>query len=247
MQAQVHGGWQRFPELAFLQLAVPGEHEYPARSPTQPIGDHHAFGFRHAHPERSGIRLNVRRLDMRMPGQPVQSPERMELLFVHHAERNQYRVQRRRVVAFRGEKQIAPVRSLVQIAQLVQIDPAHDVERAETRADVARPGLRNHVERVDPGERGERARVVDRIQAGASQTHELRHRHIVERIARDDVELLFTHTNSFERFPYPFITKTRSSRSPPFDKLGAGAGGERSRTVLRALRDFVIRRRSNSH
>src|SRR5437899_4788563 len=133
---------------------------------------------------------------MRMAGTSVQPAERMQLVLLEASKRNQHRVQRRGIVALRREEDVTLARPLLQVAHLVQEDPAHDVERAEARADVARPGLRDHVERVDPVERRKRARVVDRIQNGATETHELRNRHVVERVARDDVELLFTHEKS---------------------------------------------------
>src|SRR5262245_51971557 len=108
-----------------------------------------------------------------MPRESVQAPKRVQLLFVEASERDQHRIQRRRVVALRREEQIALIRSFLEVAQLVQKYPAHDVERAEARAEVARPGLRDHVERVDAAEGRERARVVDRIEARRAQPREL--------------------------------------------------------------------------
>ena len=89
------------------------------------------------------------------------------------AETDQHRVERRRVVPLRREEDVARRRPLVEIAQLVEEQPAHDLERAEARADVARPGAGNHVERVDARQRGERC-AARRRDAGASAAAETR-------------------------------------------------------------------------
>jgi hypothetical protein len=98
-QAQVCGRAQRFPELAFLQFAVAREHEYAPRCSAKPVGERHALGLRDAHPQRTGIGLHERRLDVGMSRQSMQAPKLMELVFRQQAKADEHVVQRRRVVA----------------------------------------------------------------------------------------------------------------------------------------------------
>ena len=160
-EAAIGGRAERFPELAFLQLAVAGEHEDAALDAGQTIGQHDALGLRDAHAQRAGVGLDVRRLDVRVSGQPVQTAELMQLLFGKQAQPDQHVVERGRVVALRREEDVGRLRALVEIAHLVEEQPAHDVERAEARADVAGPRAGDHVERVDASQRRERARPRD--------------------------------------------------------------------------------------
>ena len=124
--------------------------------PASRLAMRHALGLRDAHAERAGVGLDVRRLDVRMAGQAVQPAQLVELLGRQQPEADQHRVERRRVVPLRREEDVAGRRALVEIAHLVQEQPAHDLERAEAGADVARPGARDHVERVDARQRRER-------------------------------------------------------------------------------------------
>ena len=103
------------------------------------------------------------------PGSPCSRRSWCELLGRQQAEADQHRVERRRVVPLRREEDVAGRRALVEIAHLVQEQPAHDLERAEAGADVARPGAGDHVERVDARQRRERRAPCDRASAGASQ------------------------------------------------------------------------------
>jgi hypothetical protein len=86
-------------------------------------------------------------------------------------------VERRRVVTLRRKEDVAAVGSVVQIAQLVEEQPAHDLERAEAGADVARPRTRDHVERVDARQRRERGGLLRRRERCGPQPGELVHRH----------------------------------------------------------------------
>ena len=72
------------------------------------------------------------------PGQPVQPAQLVQLVGGQQAEADEHRVERRRVVPLRREEDVAAVRALVEIAHLVEEQPAHDLERAEAGADVAR-------------------------------------------------------------------------------------------------------------
>ena len=71
---------ERFPELPFLQFAVARQHEYASRRACLTVGDRHPFGFRNAHPERAGVCLDEWRLDVRMPRQPVQPSQLVQLV-----------------------------------------------------------------------------------------------------------------------------------------------------------------------
>ena len=66
-----------------------------------------ALCLRHAHAERTGVGLDVRRLDVRMPRQSVQPAQLVQHVFVEQAEADQHVVERRRVVALRREEDVA--------------------------------------------------------------------------------------------------------------------------------------------
>ena len=156
-EAARHRRAQRLPELPFLQLAVAGEHEDAARPAGQPVGQRHALGLGDAHAERAGVGLDVRRLDVRVARQAVQPPQLVERVGGQQAEADEHRVERRRVVPLRREEDVARLVALVEVAHLVEEQPAHDLERAEAGADVAGPGAGNHPERVDARQRREGA------------------------------------------------------------------------------------------
>ena len=98
---------------------------------------------------------------MRVAGQSVQTAQLVQLVF-RRAGRG--RSARCRAPARRGPSTRRRCRSLgalVEIAHLVQEQPAHDLERAEAGADVAGPRAGDHVERVDARQRRKRARPGD--------------------------------------------------------------------------------------
>ena len=64
---------QGLPELAFLELAVPGHDEHPAAAPGELLGERHAPGLGDAHPEGAGVGLHTGGGDVRVAGVP---PER---------------------------------------------------------------------------------------------------------------------------------------------------------------------------
>ena len=171
---------ERLPELPFLQLAVAGEHEDAARRTRQPVRERHPLGLRDAHAERTGVRLDVRRLDVRVSRQPANPAKLMELVCRKQTESDQHRIERRGVVPFRGKEDVAVVRPLVEIAQLVQEEPRHDLERAEAGADVSRPGARDHVQGVDARERRKGGGLRHGIAPRGDDTGELRDRDVAK-------------------------------------------------------------------
>jgi hypothetical protein len=154
-ESAVGGRSERLPELPFLQLPVTRQHEDAPRPPGQPVGDRHPLRLRDAHAERAGVGLHVRRLDVRMPGQPVQAAQLVQHVGRQQAEPDEHVVQRRGVVPLRREEEVGLPGPFLQVAHLVEEQPAHDLQRAEAGADVPRPGAGDHVERVQPRQRGE--------------------------------------------------------------------------------------------
>src|SRR5262245_22492931 len=100
-------------------------------------------------------------------------------------------------MALGREKDVADGWTLVEIADLVQKQPAHDVERAEARADVSRPRSRDHVEHIDPGERGEELRLRPRWQRSLQHAPEFGNGDAHQLVAGYLIELLFAHCASY--------------------------------------------------
>src|SRR5688572_21937544 len=98
----------------------------------------------------------------------------VQLVRRQQAETDENVVQRWRIVTLRRKKQVTRRRTLVEITQLVEKQPAHDLERAEAGADVAGPRTRNHVERVDPRQRGECPGALHGVDVRAAQSLEFR-------------------------------------------------------------------------
>ena len=192
-EAAIRGGRQRLPELPFLQLAVAGEHEDAALGAGEAVGQHHALRLRDAHAQRAGVGLDVWRLDMRVAGQAVQTAKLVQLVLGQQAKADQHVVERWCVVALRREEDVGMLGPLCEIANLVQEYPAHDLERAEARADVAGPRAGDHVERVDARQRREGARPRDVGDVRVEQAVELVNGHELklERFAL--VGLYITH------------------------------------------------------
>src|SRR5688572_9714449 len=202
-EATRHRRAERFPQLPFLKLAVAGEHEDAALAAGQTIGNRHALGLGNAHPERPCVRLDVRRFDMRVSGQSVQAAELVELVCRQQAQTDQHVVERRCVVALGREEDVTRRRALVEIAQLVQEEPAHDLERAEAGADMTRPRAGDHVERVDPRQRGKRTRAGGRRRVRIEQPTELAYRYVVEFERFALVCLQVTHSGTNPQLPTP--------------------------------------------
>ena len=90
------------------------------------------------------------------PGRPCRRRSWCSESSSEQPEADQHVVERRRVVPFDEKKMSHGLAPLVEIAHLVQEQPAHDLERAEAGADVPGPRARDHVERVDARQRGKR-------------------------------------------------------------------------------------------
>src|SRR5207244_7209870 len=99
-ELQVRGRAERLPELTFLQLAVAGQDEDAPRRAGQTVRKRHPLRLRDAHAERAGVRLDVRRLHVRMSGQSAKAAQLMKLLRGKQAEADQNRVERGCVMAF---------------------------------------------------------------------------------------------------------------------------------------------------
>jgi hypothetical protein len=168
------------PQLPLLQLAVTGQHENATRTPRQAVGQCHPLGLRDAHAQGSGVGLDIGGFDVRVPGQPVDAPETMHERWGQQAHADQHGVQRGRVVPFRREKDVARLRPLLQVAQLVEEDPAHHLERTEAGADVTGPGTGDHGQRVDARKRRERTGAGDGRARGHSHPLELGHGHVLK-------------------------------------------------------------------
>ena len=91
---------QRFPDLPFLQLAVAGHDDDAAAAAGGAPRARHAVRLRDAHPERSGIGRDERRLDVRMAGQSAEAAETVKEIEIQLVEGDEQRVQRGRVVPF---------------------------------------------------------------------------------------------------------------------------------------------------
>ncbi len=100
---------QRFPDLAFLQLAVAGHHDDAAGAAGVAVGAGHAVGLRDAHAERAGVGGDKRRADVGMPRQAVEAAQLRQQVEAEFLHRDQQRIQCRRVVSFRREIDIGIV------------------------------------------------------------------------------------------------------------------------------------------
>src|SRR5678815_1399888 len=112
-----------------------------------------------------------------MSWQTTDAPELVELVRRQQAESDQDGIEGGRVVPLRRKEDVTCVGALVEIAQLVEEQPAHDLERAEAGADVSRPRAGNHVQRVDTRQRCKRSGRRHRIGIRAHDSRELRRRY----------------------------------------------------------------------
>ena len=158
---------ERFPELPLLQLAIASQHEKPAAPVLEPVCDCHAFRLRDSHPERAGVRRDNRcRLHVGVAGQSAEPPERVDFFKGQHPKPDQHRVKSGRIVSLRGKIRVGRI---VAALHFMQVQPAHDVHRAEAAADVPGAGAGDHVERVDAAKRGEETRARMRRTVHRSQ------------------------------------------------------------------------------
>ena len=136
--------------------------------------------------------------DVRMARQSVQLPQLVHQIEVELLERDQQRVERRRVMSLRREVDVGdPGSPLLGSSQLLRPQPRDQVGGAEARSDVAGSGAHDHVERVDAAEIGEEPHARATASIGASRTRaECRQRHVPERgvVAKRTVgKVFFTH------------------------------------------------------
>ena len=130
---------QRFPDLAFLQLAVAGHHDdasaaagaaaarAPCRTPS-----------RCPCPSEPVLVAMNGVVDVGMAGQAAEAPQPVQQIEVELLERDEQRVERRRVVALRREVDVGVRRAAVGIDELLGPEPRDQIDRAEARSDVAR-------------------------------------------------------------------------------------------------------------
>ena len=168
-ETKVRGRSERLPELSFLELAVAGQHEDASWRTLQAIGQRHSLGFGDSHAKRARVCLDEWRLDVRVSRQSVQATQLVKHVGGQQPQADEHVVERRRVVPLGGEEHVTRLGPLIEIAQLVEKQPAHDLERAEAGADVPGPGAGNHVERVDARKRGKRAGALTRVDVSAEQ------------------------------------------------------------------------------
>jgi hypothetical protein len=130
---------QRLPDLPFLQLAVAGHQHDASAAAGEPPRARHAVGLGDAHAERTGVGGDERRrLHVGVTWQPAEAPQLVEAIEVELAERDEQRVERRRVVALRGEVDVGVRRAAVGVHELLGPEPRDQVSGAEARSDVAR-------------------------------------------------------------------------------------------------------------
>ena len=159
---------QRFPDLPFLQLAVAGHQHDASAAAGEAVRARHAVRLRDAHAERSGVgRDERRRLDVGMAGQAAEAPQLVQQIEVELAERDQQRIERRRVVPLGREVDVGAGRAAVGVGELLGPQPRDQIGGAEARSDVAGAGLHDHVERVQAADVGQQGRALDRIRGGA--------------------------------------------------------------------------------
>src|SRR5260221_7186274 len=121
------------------------------------MGEHEPARLRYAHPQRAGAGHDLgRRGDVRMAGQSAQPTQLVDLLEVELAERRQYRVQARSVMALGREVPVA-------LTHHLEVEPGDDVERAEGRTKVPGADALDHVEHVQPAGVGKRGGPLLRV------------------------------------------------------------------------------------
>ena len=108
---------QRLPDLPFLQLAVAGHHDDAAAAAGVAVGARHAVGLRDAHAERAGVGRDERRADVGMARQAVQLAQLRQQIEAELLDRDQQRIERRRVVALRREIDVGVFAVAVRIVQ----------------------------------------------------------------------------------------------------------------------------------
>ena len=171
----VGGRLQSLPVLAFLELAVAGHHDYPSFAAEPPLRERDPPALGDAHPQRARARLDPGNADVRVPVQPAESPQPQQPLPRHDAEGVERRVQAGHVVALGREEDVAVriVEAALGDVQLVEQEVGDDVERAERRAQVPRPGALHGDKGVQPACVGEQREPGVGIDVGSAETVQL--------------------------------------------------------------------------
>ena len=174
----VGGRLERLPVLPLLELAIPGHHHdapCPAESPLRErnppaLGDAHAQGPR--------ARLDPGHADIGVAVQAAEPPQPQQTLERHDAEGEQHRVQAGHVVALGRKEDVAIgiVEAALGDVELVEQEVCDDVERAERRAEVPRPGTLHGDEGVQPARICEQREPGVGIDVGGAETVQLGHR-----------------------------------------------------------------------
>ena len=171
------------PVLAFLQLAVARHHDDAAAVAEMPLRPGDPAALRDPHAERARVRLDSRDPDVRMSVEPAEPAKPQQTLAWDDAERDEGRILPRHVVPLRGEEDVAVgiVEADLAHVQLLEEQVRDDVERAEARPEVTRPGPLHGDERVQPAHVGEHSE--SRVAVRACGTHP------IEVTRRDDAEV----------------------------------------------------------
>ncbi len=188
---------QRFPDLAFLQLAVAGHHDNAAAAAGIAVGAGHAVGLGNAHAERAGVGGDERRADVGVPRQAVEAAQLRQQVEAELLHGDQQRVERRRIVALRREIDVGIVAVAVRVAQVFGPQPRDDVGGAEARADVARAGLHDHEQGVDAAQVGHHPGAHDRIADPLAHGPKHLARNVRQRVVTNQRairKILFTHS-----------------------------------------------------
>ena len=128
-----------------------------------------------AHAERARARLDPGHADVGVAVEAAEAPQPQQALARHDAEGEQHRVQAGHVVALRREEDVAIgiVEAALGDVELVEQEVRDEVERAEGRAEVPRPGALHGDEGVQPARVCEQREPGVAIDVGGAETVEL--------------------------------------------------------------------------
>ena len=190
----MRGCRERLPVLSLLQLAVARHHDDSTAAVEEALRPRHSASLRKPHAERAGVRLDPGHADVRVPVEPTEAAQAQQALRRNDPEPVQRSVEARHIVSLRREENVA-IRMLPPELRDVQLPPEEmddDVECAEARAEVPRPGALDGDERIRTAHVGDQREVI----AGA-----------VEFGARDQLQRhghgCSARTSSFTSAPQP--------------------------------------------
>ena len=101
---------QRLPDLALLQLTVPGHDEDALLMPGEARGTHHSLCLRDAHAEWTRVRDDPGRPDVGMAGQTTEPAQGVEPVEGQQPQSDKNPVESRNIVALGGEEDVARLR-----------------------------------------------------------------------------------------------------------------------------------------